>query len=225
MVVNCTNELKEVGPFLFDDTTRVQQSILRRIIPFFTPEIVSDLLVPLVNQESKISLRALDWLVTNYAKKNNIVCQTKDNQIFNIHHGYKVALSHFRRRNFDPFRRRARLRVQLNGEVVCDSTVGQCNFLHWSHTNGVLKYAMDNVTQIEADMNRASATHKAEKRANILKGVLARRHELSCAPTAKCLVYEIDTFVKFSIMGGDAVESKFDTGDASNDAVDSDEEV
>ena len=31
-----------------------------------------DIFLPIINGESKISLRLLDWFVTNYSKKNNI---------------------------------------------------------------------------------------------------------------------------------------------------------
>jgi len=40
-----------------------------------------------------------------------------------IYHGYKVALSHFRRKNFDPFRRRDRLSVVVDNVVVCAGQV------------------------------------------------------------------------------------------------------
>ena len=189
-----------IGPFHAVDLAQRQISIMQRIEHFFTPSVVREILVPLVNQESGISLRALDWLVTNYSKKHNIVCKTRNNSLFNIYHGYKIALSHFRRRNFDPFRRRKRIEVVLDGEVVCESTIGQCNFLHWSYNNGVLAYAIENAKDIETDMNSASAMHKAERRMQKANGVPHRRRELSAAPRSKCSVYQIETNVTFDCM-------------------------
>lgn len=191
-----------IGPFRGVDLPQRQISIMQRIEPFFTPPIVREILVPLVNQESGISLRALDWLVTNYSKKHNIVCKTRNNCLFNIYHGYKIALTHFRRRNFDPFRRRKRIDIIIDGKVVCESTIGQCNFLHWSYINGVLAYAIENSKDIETDMNSASAMNKAERKMQKASGLPHRRRELSSAPRSKCSVYQIETKITFDCMAG-----------------------
>ena len=194
-----------IGPFRCININQRQISIMQRIVGFYTDAIITDILVPLVNQECGISLRALDWLVTNYSKKHNIVCKARNNNLFNIYHGYKVALSHFRRRNFDPFRRRSRIEVHMNDGIVCESTVGQCNFLHWAYSNGVLTYAIENAKAIETDMNSASAMHKAERRIQKASGVPHRRKELSRAPKSKCSVYQIETNVTFdAIIGSDS---------------------
>jgi hypothetical protein len=173
-----------------------QQSVLRRLYDFYSAEMLSSILIPLIDQEGVISLRALDWLVTNYAKKNNIVCTTRRGDLFNIFHGYKVALAHWRRRNFDPFRRRQRIAVCVNG-VQHETTVGQLNFLHWAHLNGVLQYAQDNAEHIEHDMNQASHAHKVERKQLREAGHVHRRRELSSAPCTKCHVYSINTKVTF----------------------------
>lgn len=197
-----------LGPFQFDDLTQRQISILQRIEPFFTESVIRDILVPLVNQESGISLRALDWLVTNYSKKHNIVCKTRSNGLFNIYHGYKVALTHFRRRNFDPFRRRTRIKVLVDGVAACESTIGQCNFLHWSFYNGVLAYAIDHAKDIETDMNSSSAIHKAERRILRASGLPHRRKELSVAPQCKCSVYQVQMNVKFDCVAASDSETE-----------------
>lgn len=146
-------------------------------------------------QTNVISLRALDYLVTNYAKKYNVVCRRTDGVLFNIYHSYKVALAHYRRRNFDVFRRRKRIFVAFRGELH-ETTVGQCNFLHWAHLNGVTAYALSN-GDIEQDMNIAASAHKAEKRRHQALGLKWRRKELSSAPSARCSVYRVDTCVHF----------------------------
>lgn len=198
-----SDSIHQIECFRGKNLSQRQISILQRIGPFFTEAVAREILMPLVNQTSGISLRALDWLVTNYSKKKNIVCKTRNNALFNIYHGYKVALAHFRRRNFDPFRRRQRIEVlSKNGEVICESTVGQCNFLYWSYTQGVLTYAIENSAIIEQDMNQASALNKAERRRQKQQGVPHRRRELSSAPPNKCSVYQIDTCVNFECMGG-----------------------
>lgn len=183
----------ELGAFAVGDIGARQACLLRRIEPFFTAEIINDVLVPLIMQTSRLSLRVLDWLVTNYSKKYNIVCTGRDG-IFNIHQGYKLALSHFRRRNFDPFRRRERITVQTSSGSY-DTTIAQCNFVQWALVNGVFAYALQNVDDIEHDMNSAAAVHKAERRANSALGIPHRRRELSRAPGTKCSVYVVPTTV------------------------------
>ncbi len=147
------NEIKSdepllIGPFNVKNATQRQITILTRISESLMDGIIEKHLIPLITQESDISLRSLDWLVTNYSKKFNIVCKTEKGTLFNIYHGYKTALSHFRRRNFDPFRRRTRITLKSNDKSF-ETTVGQCNFIHWAYQSGVLQYAIENAESIE----------------------------------------------------------------------------
>ena len=192
-----------IGPFFLDNANQRQKTIMARINPTLTNAIINSYLVPLITQESDISLRALDWLVTNYSKKYNIVCTTKNGVLFNIYHGYKIALSHFRRKNFDPFRRRQRIQLILDGKKY-DTTVGQCNFIHWAYQSGVLQYAKENSLDIEKDMNLAAHLNKIERKNQTDKGIPHRRRELSKAPIAKCSVYKIDTHVTFNTLESDS---------------------
>lgn len=192
-----------IGPFVLTHATQRQISIINRIEQTLTDAIIRDNIVPLITQQSDISLRALDWLVTNYSKKFNIVCKTKSGKLFNIYHGYKVALSHFRRRNFDPFRRRTRIMLKFD-QMCHETTVGQCNFIHWAYQSGVLQYACENSKDIEKDMNIAAIIHKTERKNKRDKGIPHQRTELSKAPITKCSVYKIDSNVTFDTLASDS---------------------
>lgn len=74
-----------------------QKAVLQRLEPFYTDEMIDELLRPIVNQTGVISLRALDWLCTNWSKSKNIICRDLNGKQYNIHHGYKMALTYFRR--------------------------------------------------------------------------------------------------------------------------------
>ena len=187
------NLMHEIGPFQsnFQLTTR-QCSILHLLKNFYTEDVIKTVLLPLLDQSSPISLRALDWLVTNYSKKFNVICTTKSGDMFNIHQGYRTALNMNRRRNFDPFRRRLRLNVVYSDGSV-ESTVGQLNFLHWAYQQGVFEYLDANITDVDADMNACAQKNKKEKE----QGKRKRRVELSRAPTSKCMVYNVETKVVF----------------------------
>lgn len=183
-----TEHTWRIGHFEGDVTLTVHQSkILRSLVDFFDEATTRDMLLPLVENRSLISLRSLDWLVTNFSKKHNVLCVTKAGLPFNVHHGYKAALVVNKRRNFDPFRRRpARVCIHLSDRVV-DTTVGQLMFMHWAHCNGVLDYAHRNIALIEADMNATTRAVRALK-ASCASGV-RKRTELTHIPIGRCMVY------------------------------------
>ena len=130
---NSTNLITKqvmIGPFVsLRSISQRQKSILYRICDFYNDDNIKNVLIPMIQQTSMISLRSIDWytspsrirrththtccpviivafrplpfrLVTNYAKKHNLVCYAPDGTLFNIYHSYKIALTHFRRRNF-----------------------------------------------------------------------------------------------------------------------------
>lgn len=145
-------------------------------------------LTDVLKDRTGISLRALDWLVTNYCKKRNIVYMS-NGQCFNMWTNYKAQLRGFSKSMFDPFKRLNKKKkkvgddddndddeilewVDADGDVI-STTVGQLNFFKWAIENGVLQYCIDNVDLIEKDMHQ-STKHRYDPRAK--KG---RRSELS----------------------------------------------
>ena len=82
-----------IGPFEVDFAMSARQiNILTSLKHFYNSETVNTLLLPVIDQSTSVSLRALDWLVTNYSKKHNVTCKSKSNTMFNIHQGYKACL-------------------------------------------------------------------------------------------------------------------------------------
>ena len=73
----------------------------------------------------KISLRIIDWFITNYSKKNDTIYNIykKEDfitlsdgeylQQFNVFRSYKSQLKSFSKRNFDPFCRRNRINYMI----------------------------------------------------------------------------------------------------------------
>lgn len=107
--------------------------------------------------EQTISLRLLDWLVTNYAKSKNVVYTVTDpdtgsEKTFNVYMEYKAQLKAYSKRFFDPFCRRERVEIVNHDGVPQETTVGQLNFLRWCIKSGVVRFALDNRELIEADM-------------------------------------------------------------------------
>jgi hypothetical protein len=184
-----------IGPIEVDFVCSARQlSILRSIESYYTEPVVAELLVPFLDPAGSggLSLRAMDWLVTNFAKRHSVICRTRTGQMFNVHQGYKSQLALNKRRHFDPFRRRMRVRIAY-GTGSVESTIGQLNFMHWARENGVVEYLRGNILQVVAEMNettrrsRAQRTDKRRKRAELT----------SAPPAARCMVYGFETRVRF----------------------------
>ena len=108
------------------------------------------------NPENKLSLRAIDWLITNYSKKRNISYMLPgDVRVFNIFTDYKSQLKSFSKRMFDCFKRRNRIEFSLVDGTVLETTIAQLNLFRWAIRYGVLEYCMEHVRDIEIDMNRS----------------------------------------------------------------------
>ena len=54
-------------------------------------------LLEILNKTGGISLRNLEWFITNYSKKNNLSYKTKDGKIFSVHCAYKSSLDGYRK--------------------------------------------------------------------------------------------------------------------------------
>ena len=106
-------------------------------------------LTEILNSQS-VSLRVIDWFVTNYSKKYNIEYDNKDN-IVNVYISYKSQLKSYSKKFFDPFCRRNR----INYKQSLSTTIGQLNFFKWALTNGILDYVTNNYQTIESDMNNS----------------------------------------------------------------------
>ena len=59
--------------------------------------------------DNKISLRIIDWFVTNYSKKNNVGYLLNDGKQFIVYLNYKSQLRAYSKKQFDPFCRRERI--------------------------------------------------------------------------------------------------------------------
>lgn len=175
---------------------------LKKNNDWYTPDLLERIIIPRIpgtgdrKGKSTASARILDWLVTNYSKKNDIrICKDLNSAPFNIHSEYKSTSAMWKRARFDPFRRGVKTKnrkhkeywvyFECNGKVY-QTKVGQLNFLRWADQNGVLAYAEQNKDQIAADMNITCKKHKHNKLQNNQK---QKRSELSQAAGVSCSIY------------------------------------
>jgi len=88
-----------------------------------------------------LSLRNIEWYVTNYAKKHNVSYEKEiSKKIFTVHIEYKSTLEGFSKKLFDPFCRTERIDFPVGGENV-KTTIGQLNFVRWCIQNDIVDHA------------------------------------------------------------------------------------
>lgn len=175
--------------------------LLRSLTKFYASGDSLRQLTDLVRPGHRISLRILDWLCTNYAKKHNIVYLVPGEDddgapvTFNMFLQYKSQLKAYSKRYFDPFCRRDRLEFADADGGTIHTTVGQLNFFRWAITNGVIDYGAAHLADIERDMLR-SIKHRGTD-APPPQEPKPKRRELSKAAIKGCTKTHVTVTVRF----------------------------
>ena len=114
--------------------------LMDKINLFFENDINKKVLINILNNNFNISLRIIDWFVTNYCKKYNIFW-IENNQRFVVYVNYKLQLKAYSKKYFDPFCRRERICFHYdNTNNYLITTVGQLNFIKWMIDNNIINY-------------------------------------------------------------------------------------
>lgn len=129
-------------------------------------------MLAVINGESAISLRIIDWFSTNYAKKYYTVYTTggdrpeKAERRFKVYTDYKLKLKAYSKKRFDPFCRWDRINFPYKNGSSIQTTIGQLNFFKWAIENGVIRYIESNYATIENDMNSRNSISKRKTVSN-----------------------------------------------------------
>lgn len=150
--------------------------LLKKLLIFYKEDNLKRML-SIINGETNISLRIIDWFTTNYAKKKNTRYETKTNKRFFVYEDYKLKLKAFKKQRFDPFCRWSRIRIPYGTNCSIETTIGQLNFFKWALENDLLKYIKENYSLIENDMNTNNSFSRSKKQ--YLKNTRKKREELS----------------------------------------------
>lgn len=166
----------------------------------------------IINGESKISLRIVDWFVTNFAKKNYTIYEmpahasSADTTRFKVYNDYKLKLKAYSKRRFDPFCRWERISIPYDNENFMETTIGQLNFFKWAIENRIVDYIEKNYQDIENDMNHRNSTSKrniSEDNASVTttndNGKTRKKREELSISACKCIKKEdVKIIVKFN---------------------------
>ena len=188
--------------------------LLKSLLDFYKNPANLTRMVSIINGETEISLRIVDWFVTNYAKKYYTVydINTASGQIisrFKVYNDYKLKLKAYAKRRFDPFCRWERIMIPYTDDSLMETTIGQLNFFKWAIEHDILDYIETNYQAIETDMNARNSTSKRKHTLDNIEEDLAnsdapntktrkKREELSVS-ACKCIKKEtVKIVVKFN---------------------------
>ena len=146
-------------------------------------------MINILVKKSKISLRVIDFLCTNYAKHNDIVYYIGNKQTpFNLFLDYRSQLKAYSKLQFDPFKRHNRITINVPKTIVesgtLETTVAQLNFFKWAIDCKVLDYLeqSSNLKNVDSHMNR---TLKKSKTETSVFTTSAKKHNLKVTVTFK----------------------------------------
>jgi hypothetical protein len=130
-----------------------QELIVMSLQGFYTTRKDMKEIMELLDGTSIISLRLIDWFVTNYAKRHTIG-YILNGQEFMVYMSYKSQLKAYSKKLFDPFCRRERIMFSLPGVEPFVTTVGKLNFFRWAIEKNIIEYLKQHREVVEKEMNQ-----------------------------------------------------------------------
>ena len=155
-----------------NDILSKESVILQSLYEYFNNSANIDKILLIITGKDKLSLRVLDWFVTNYSKKYNIIYSINNIKI-NIYNNYKNKLKSYNKRFFDPFCRKNKKNLnkvafKYNENHYILTTIGQMNFFRWCIRYNIIDYVKNHYDEIIDDMNQ-NKKNKKNKKNKILK--------------------------------------------------------
>ena len=142
--------------------------LMTNLLKFYDEDNNLETMLKIINGESPISLRIIDWFATNYAKKFFTVYEVGVNRRFKVYVDYKLKLKAYSKRRFDPFCRWDRITIPYSSGTFIQTTIGQLNFFKWALENGVIAYIGGHYAAIEDDMNARNSTSRRNNAINYM---------------------------------------------------------
>ena len=200
-----------------NDGLSSKDGLLRvKLIEFYKNKENLNVLLPIILQQTRLSLRSLDWFVTNYCKKNNINYINTNSYGEQIMYfpfkSYKSQLKAYSKKFCDPFCRRDRVIfdylnneiTDYNNKITVDhtsyiiTTIGQLNFFKFAIQDNIVKYAIENIVDIENDMNNTLKNRELEKKNTFIEVKSIKRKELSAPGNKSVHITRISAIIKFN---------------------------
>lgn len=185
-----------------------------KLISFYHDRKNLNILLPIILQQTRISLRSLDWFVTNYCKKNNVnypLVKNGETITYFPFKAYKSQLKAYSKKYCDPFCRRERVIYNYKNNTIIDynekeiktnseyiiTTIGQLNFFRFAIQDSIIKYAIEHIDDIENDMNGTLKSRESEKQ-RFMELKSLKRKELSIPGNKSVHITRISAVIKFN---------------------------
>ena len=124
-------------------------TLLESINIFYENKVYSDQLLDILDKKGTVSLRNLEWFITNYSKKQALSYKTLDGKSFTVHCAYKSSLDGYSKKLFDPFCRTDKFEYTIpNTTTSLTTTVAQLNFIRWCIKNNIIEYIINNKSKL-----------------------------------------------------------------------------
>lgn len=176
--------------------------LLNKLMEFYNKNEHLSKMLKIINGESKISLRIIDWFTTNFAKTYftiyNVVKPNGESVRFKVYMDYKLKLKAYGKTRFDPFCRWDRIVVPYKNGTSIETTIGQMQFFKWAIENKVIDYVNENYSTIEKDMNNRNSTSKTNRKDKSDVKTRKKREELSISATKSIKKEEVKIVVTFT---------------------------
>lgn len=175
--------------------------LLNNLLEFYNTNNNLETMLNIINGESCISLRIVDWFATNYAKQKFTVYHLEDGTRFKVYTDYKLKLRAYSKKRFDPFCRWDRINIPYKEGSYIQTTLGQLNFFKWALENDVIKYIREHYAEIENDMNNRNSTSKRRtanaSTASAGQKTRKKREELSVSASKSIKKETVSIEIKF----------------------------
>lgn len=155
-------------------------------------------LVEVLNGKANISLRLIDWFVTNFSKLYK-TCYSWNGREFIVNLEYHDEMPS--KSLFDPFCRGNRIQFTPSpDQPAITTTIGQLNFFQWAFKNGVIEYIQDHMTEITEDMNKRCNGSKTMRNSssNQTMKQKRKRKEISISAVKTITKHTVEVEVKFN---------------------------
>ena len=170
--------------------------LLSTLNVFYQKDNNIDKMLSIINGQSSISLRLVDWFVTNYSKKHFVIYPLNGGR-FKVYDDYKLKLRAYSKKRFDPFCRWERITIPYKDNVSMQTTIGQLNFFKWALENKIIDYITEHYEAIEKDMNARNSGSKKNKQDMTDNKTRKKREELSISATKSIKKENIEIVVSF----------------------------
>lgn len=172
--------------------------LLEGLTKFYNKDNNINKILSIINGQSDISLRLIDWFVTNFSKKYYTyydITELGDKRRFKVYIDYKLKLKAYSKKRFDPFCRWDRITIPYGEGTSIQTTIGQLNFFRWILENNVINYIKENLKDIETDMNNRN--NSKTNRQNGDGKTRRKRQELSMSATKSIKKEIVEVVVTF----------------------------